>query len=95
MLRLMMLLAAMVGTAESSDPVISVPGEGEATATPNISYLDVDVTLRDTDLNNLQTDVAERCREIVTAAKKFELDTARTLTRDFSIVPLDPEPVQN
>ena len=87
MFRLMILLAAMVGTAEGSDPVISVLGEGEATATPDIFYLDVNVNLRDTDLIKLQKEVAERCREIVTAAKKFDLDTARTLTRDFSIVP--------
>ncbi len=87
MFRLMMLLAAMVGTAEASDPVISVLGEGVVTATPDIFYLDINVNLSDTDLTRLQTDVSERCQRIVAAAKKFELDPARTFTRDFSIVP--------
>ena len=68
--------------------LISVNADGVVSATPDVFFLDVSVTMQDLDLEKIQADVAKRCGEVVKAAKEFKLDPARTFTRDYAIAPI-------
>jgi hypothetical protein len=46
------------------------------------------MTRQNWDLEKIQADVAQKCGEVVKAAKEFKLDPARTLTRDYAIAPI-------
>jgi uncharacterized protein YggE len=93
MLRLMVfslvICSASVARSQSVETsgTISVRGEGIVIATPDVFFLDVSVTLQDTDLDKIQTEVAKRCGQIVKSARQFKLDPARTFTRDYTISP--------
>ncbi|MGN6134358.1 MAG: SIMPL domain-containing protein [Aureliella sp.] len=86
MVQLMLLLSLFAAVAEG-EPRISIQGEGNAEAVPDIFYLDISVQLRDQDLEGLRSEVTERCRRIVAAAKSFDLNKEQTFTREFTIQP--------
>ena len=75
------------GGAQSSS-LITVNAEGIVSATPDVFFLEVSVTMQDLDLEKIQADVAKRCGQVVKASKAFKLDPARTFTRDYAIAPI-------
>lgn len=83
-----LLLCSLLAAVTDSEPRITIHGEGTVEAVPDIFYLDISVQLRDKELDALRTEVTERCRRIVVAAKAFELNGEHTFTRDYAIKPL-------
>ncbi len=73
--------------AEELPGTITVNTEGIVSATPDVFFLDAAVTLNDMDLEKLQTQLRQRCGQVVKAARSFKLDNARTLTREYTITP--------
>jgi uncharacterized protein len=84
---IMAFISSAPAGAQETDGLIFVTGTGVVTAPPDVFLLDVSVSLRDPDLDKVQDEVRERCGRIVKAARQFQLDMARTFTRDYRIVP--------
>jgi uncharacterized protein YggE len=81
-----MFVGTMLGVVEPESR-ITVQGEGVVVGAPDLFVLDVSVVLMDKELEPLRNEVSDRCHRLVTAARAFELDAERTVTREFTIQP--------
>lgn len=76
------------GGSQSSSSLITVNSDGIVSAAPDVFFLEVAVIMEDINLEKIHAETAKRCGQIVTAARQFSLDRARTFTRDYTISPV-------